>query len=861
MKLTVHAGRYLLGAALLLGLLGLAVIVRPIRELRIRVNDLDFLPADNSVLITDQIVRERFGSDERLIIAFEGRRRDLEDPEFRSDLDFFLKQLARSQNIDQLLFDRLFRHRFVPRDIPAEPWFLHPPDGPWIERALAVTAGTGQLAAGRSGRTVLLETPALSASGVASIERRVREAFAELDARKPGEYQVRLLGRYVVLNGLGQAIFEDLTRLLPWSFLIIGLLFWWLFRSWVLVGLAVFQSGVTVLLTLAIQARLGHPLSLMTAMIPVLITVLGIADEIHFFDTFLTLRAGRPERPASALAWETLRRLFFPCTAITLTTVIGFASFWATEAPALQVFGLMAGIGLAVSWLISVTLVPAVLALVPIRVGTRAVRRPRRLWVSGRLLHPGLLVGLSVVLIPGILRLRIDDGWTRNFRASHPIVEDVRWFEKESVGLYQLDLVLERRDGRRWTEPAELVALERMQREIDELPEVTASLSLPDLLRDRAWELGAPAGPRPPLPATRPDAERLLATYALFNESVFVRMFLDRPETSTRLIFAMASDDYQTATRVRQGVDRAVAGAFPAAEVSAQVGGSAERGRVLIGSIVDNQRTSVLLSLSISLLILGIASGRWGRALRCIAGNAWALLLVLGTAGWLGLDMGVATSSFLALGVGVGLDYGIHLAFHPEGSEADHAAVISRVAANVLVVSAGLIVLMWSENPTIAHLGFLIVASLIASGYTAAVVSGWRQPRASSKPWAARAAGNQDPAEKPGRAENRVGRLGEAGHQEQAPGKDEEAAAEDDLIPAQARIGVIPDPLVAERRVAPEAVEEVGANLSQQQRHAEGDQQQANEAEEDGTGVHGQNSTPGGRLDSPGTAPIHSRAR
>lgn len=729
MKLTVRAGRCLLGAALLLCMLGLAVAARPILDLRIRVNDLDFLPARSPVLAADQAVRERFGSDERLIIAFEGLGRDLKNPEFRSDLDFFLKQLTRSPNIDQLLFDRLFRHRFVPRDIPAEPYFLHLPDVFWIERALAVTAGTGQLATGRSGRTVLLETPALSASGVASIERRVREAFAELDARKPGDYQVRLLGRYVVLNGLGQAIFDDLTRLLPWSFLIIGLLFWWLFRSWVLVGLAVFQSGVTVLLTLAIQARLGHPLSLMTAMIPVLITVLGIADEIHFFDTFLTLRAERPERPASTQAWETLRRLFFPCTAITLTTVIGFASFWATEAPALQVFGLMAGIGLAVSWLISVTLVPAVLALVPIRVGPRADGRSRRLRVPNRLLHPGLLVALSVVLIPGILRLRIDDGWTRNFRASHPIVEDVRWFEKESVGLYQLDLLLERKDGRRWTEPAGLAALDGLQQEIDGMAEVTASLSLADLLRDRAWELGDPAAPRPPLPATQTEAEQLLTTYALFNESVFPRMFLDRPATSTRLIFAMASDDYQTAVRVRQGVDRAVARAFPAAEVTALVGGSAERGRVLIESIVDNQRTSVLLSLGISLLILGLASGRWGRALRCIAGNAWALLLVLGAAGWLGLDMGVATSSFLALGVGVGLDYGIHLAFRPEGSASDHAAVISRVAANVLVVSAGLIVLMWSENLTIAHLGFLIVASLIASGYTAAVVSVWQGRR------------------------------------------------------------------------------------------------------------------------------------
>lgn len=150
------------------------------------------------------------------------------------------------------------------------------------------------------------------------------------------------------------------------------------------------------------------------------------------------------------------------------------------------------------------------------------------------------------------------------------------------------------------------------------------------------------------------------------------------------------------------------------------MGGSAERGRVLIGSIVDNQTVSVLLSLALSLLVLGFASGRWGRALRCLLVNAWALLLVLGGAGWLGLELGVASSSFLALGIGVGLDYCIHLGFHSRVTAA--ADVIRRVAANVLVVSAGLSVLALSVNPTIARLGLLIVASLVASGYTAIVV-------------------------------------------------------------------------------------------------------------------------------------------
>lgn len=715
--------RWILGGSLLGGLALCAWLARPVADLRIRVSDQELLPAGSDVLAADKASRKTFGSDDRLQIAFESRRGAVTDPAFREDLRFFLNSLAASPNINVLLFDRLYRGRFRSEPVAGEPYWLHTPDPAWIAAALRKTAVTDRLAVGRSGRTVFLETPAFSGSGVHDIEVRVREAADRLEARRPGAYRIRLIGRQVVLNGLGAAIFHDLKVLLPWCLLLIGLLFWVLFRSWVLVGLSVLQSGLTVVLMLAILARLGHPLSLMTAMIPVLIMVLGIADEIHFFGEFLRLRAVYPDRPASALAFEVLRRVFFPCTAITLTTVIGFASFLATDSPALRVFGFMAGIGLGISWMISVTLVPAVLALVPIQARPKWSERSWSLdAVSPLWKHRAVPVLLSLVLIPGLFRLRIDDGWTRNFRPDHPIVQDVRWFEKESVGLYQFDLALERKDGRPWTEPALLGDLEKLQNEVRAIPDVTSSLSIVDLVRDRAWELGGAAAERPPVPATRPAVERILSTFQIFNEQVLERFFLHRSHTTTRLIFFTAKDDYATSTHVRRKLDEAVRRHFDPRLVETRIGGSAERGRILIESIVTSQSASVATSLVLSLLVLGIASGRWRKSLWCIAANVWALLLTLGAAGWLGIEMGVATSSFLAVGVGVGLDYGIHLAFHHESAEGGEGAIYLRILANVFVVGAGLAVLMISANPTIARLGFLLVASLVASGYTAIVL-------------------------------------------------------------------------------------------------------------------------------------------
>lgn len=737
--------RWLLGGGLLAAALATGYLALPLRDLKVEVNDLELLPRESEVLAADQAVRSTFGSDDRLIIALEGLRGGITDPVFRDDARFFMARIAADPNLDRLMFDRLYRARFRREAVPGEPWLLHAPDAGWIGRSLKATAVTGQIAAGRSRNAVFLEMPAFSTAGVESIVPLVRQAAAELDARRPGAYRVRLIGKHLVLNELGRSIFSDMQRLLPWSFLLIGLLFWMLFRSWVLVSVALIQAVITVVLTLAALARLGQPLSLMTAMIPVLVTVLGIADEIHMYGEFLRLRAVYPERPAPALAWEALRRLFFPLTAITLTTIIGFASFLATDAPALRLFGLLAGIGLGISWTISVTLVPAVLALVPVHARPRWSERAWSLEAAVPFLRSRAFpVVLSLLLLPGLLRLHIADSWTRNFRPGHQIVQDVEWFARESVGLYQFDLMLTRRDARAWSEPELLAALSRLQGEIAATPAVTASISVADLVRERAWELGDPVAPLPALPASKAEVARLLETFHLFNEQPLERLFLNRDGQATRLMLGVANDDYATATRVRGAVEAAVRRNFPPGTVAARIGGSAERGRVLIRSIVTNQGLSVGLSLVVSLLALGLTSGRWGPTLKCIVANVWALLLVLGAAGWLGVEMGVATSSFLALGVGVGLDFGIHMAFDTETVEGGPGAVFLRVAANVLVVAVGLAVLMLSANPTVAKLGFLIVLSLVASGYTAIVIFArdrhaltLRRESSTSRPWPA----------------------------------------------------------------------------------------------------------------------------
>ncbi|HKI01532.1 MAG TPA: MMPL family transporter [Thermoanaerobaculia bacterium] len=714
--------RALAGVLLILVLASAGLLALRIPRLRIRVQDFEFLPRTSDVLAADAEIRRTFGSDDRLIVGLESRRREVTDPAFLADFRFLVEEVARDPNLRMLLLDRLTRPRLQPEAVAGEPFLLHAPDPSWIAAALRSTALTRKLAVGKSRRVGFFELAALSPTGVRSTEESVRAAFARLAARRPGEYTLHVVGRHVVLNGLGQTIFEDLRRLLPWSFAIVFVILLLTFRSLLPAVVAIGEVGMSVACTMGILQWLGHDLSLMTAVVPVLVTVLGIADEIHLFGELYHLKALHPHWSRPALAWGAARNVFFAVTATTFTTAIGFFAFLVPDVPALRIFGAAAGMGVCMSWLFTLLFVPALLSLIPAGPGPRWARGHQGGAALSSPFRNAVPIALTLLLLPGIFRLRIDDGWTRNFSPEHPIVQHDRWFRGESTGLYQFDLLLERLDARPWTEPDVLRSLDGLQARIDVLPVVTASVSLADLVRDRAWELGPLDAPRPAVPGSHAEVERLLRTYRVFNEQVFVTSVLDRERARTRLMVFTSGDDYETSTRAGESLERLVREVF-GDSVRLTVGGSAERGRVLIGAVVSSQGQSVVSSLVISWLALWLASGDWRRALRCVAANAWALALVLGLAGWAGLSLGVASSCFLALGIGVGLDYAIHLAFQPADSDGQSMlrTVQLRVLANVGAVGAGLGVLAFSSNPAIAKLGLLIVLSMAASGYAALV--------------------------------------------------------------------------------------------------------------------------------------------
>lgn len=746
------------GVVLLLAAPGLA-------RLHLETDGRALVPRGARVVQYDAAVREQFGLRDPLIVYLASQRPDgLYNRQTLALLKRISDRLASLPGLDSAALTSLATERRDRVDSLDFSPFLSPLPATQeeIDSLRRDIAATGLLAGtlvGLDGRgaSVLVGVPPaeeLAARHGLDRSRLYQSVLAAVAPMADPDHRIVVVGAPVAEVLLGHHLLTDLLRLLPGAFVVLAVVLWMAYRRLGPVLLGLVAIGACLVFTFGLMGWLGEPVYLPTVVLPVILATVALADEIH-----LTLHLQRLLddgcAPGAALR-SSLAALGRPVLLTSVTTTAGFLSFAASGVPPLRSFGLFAAVGVLFCLLFSLTALPAALALMP-------VHRPRRpagsvagrgmgerlvAWASVSWRHRRatllVLMGLTGAALVGISRLEIQDGWLDGFALRSDFRRQVC---EVNAALHGTHLLLAHfsfdpppeRVPEVWDrsgpllDPEILRALADFEAFARARPEVGGVLGPTDHLTAISFLV---SGRRPGSRTIPSDPSRINQLWKRFDQGRGAHRRREVVDDELRqtvvMIFLQDANYRQTASlmgALRDFHHRRLAPLGGRMGFAGDVAVSQEMIRIL----VRGQLVSLVLALGMISLFLGFVYRRPAIILFLVAPTSVAVLWVLGALGALGVPLGVATSTFSAISLGLGVDFALHLhegvrRYRAGGEAMPVSTAVLRtgpaIATDSLALAAGFSVLLVSRVPATARLGLVMILTLGAAAAVTFVLPG-----------------------------------------------------------------------------------------------------------------------------------------
>jgi predicted RND superfamily exporter protein len=341
--------------------------------------------------------------------------------------------------------------------------------------------------AGVTAINVVLQYPEKGFMEVPEAVEAARALKADIEAKYP-DLTIHLTGVSMLNNAFAETGMSDGATLMPLMFVVIFALTWLIIRSLTATFSTLLVIMLSTMVGMGAAGFAGIKLTPIAMSAPIVILTLAVADSIHIL---MSLRGLMREGMAKTEALiEAVRINFMPVTITSLTTIVGFLSLNFSDSPPYWHLGNITAVGIGAAWILSITLLPAVLSLLPYR-----VKRTENAEWSQRMMdrladfvirrYRVLLLGVGIpvlALVAFIPTLDFNDQWVEYFddRIEFRVDSDQAM---NHFGLYPIEFSIPAAGPGGISEPEYLANLERLTQFMREQEFVTHVYSLSDIMK------------------------------------------------------------------------------------------------------------------------------------------------------------------------------------------------------------------------------------------------------------------------------------------------------------------------------------------------------------------------------------------
>ena len=486
---------------------------------------------------------------------------------------------------------------------------------------------------------------------------------------KENNLDLKISGMPYVRTLNAQNIVDEISIFVLSAMGITSLIFFLFFRSIRATLISLLVVIIGVMWSFGVLGFLGYEITVITALIPPLIIVIGIPNCIFLINKYQQEVANHGNQIKS------LQRVIVKIGNATLmtnlTTACGFATFILTNSKILKEFGIVASINIFGIFLLSLFLIPIIYSFLPIPNSKHLKHLKNKTidnfvkWMENNVRHNRInvyiisLLGLVFGII-GIYQIEISGSLIDDMPKKSGFFKDLKFYDDEFSGVVPIEVLIDTKRKNGVYSLANLRRIDQFQNHIEEYPELAPPISVINAFKfaKQAYYNGNPNYYK--LPTSQEN--RFISKYInnANNEVNLLSNYIDSTGQYGRITTFMKDIDTKRIEEIEKGLQASLKKIFPAERFDVLLTGKSLLFLKGTKYLVKN----LFLSLSLAILLIALFMAYMFRSYKMIIisliPNLLPLIITAGVMGFSGIPLKPSTILVFSIAFGISVDDTIH---------------------------------------------------------------------------------------------------------------------------------------------------------------------------------------------------------
>lgn len=482
-------------------------------------------------------------------------------------------------------------------------------------------------------------------------------------------FDVRVSGMPYIRTINAGTILSEIRMFVIAAGLVTTLIFFLFFRSYRATFISMVVVVIGVMWAFGILGLLGFEITVLTALIPPIVIVIGVPNCIFLINKY------QQEVQKHGNQARSLQRVITKIGNATLmtnmTTALGFATFTLTSSKLLIEFGLVASINIMLIFILSLFVIPIIYSYMSLP-KQKHLAHLNRTWMNGFInwmervvRHKRISVYFISVIalmmsIIGIYQIKLSGTIIDDLPKKASFFKDIRFFEDQMSGIMPVEVMIDTRRKNGATQLSTLNRIEKLATYVRGVPELSEPLSIAHIAKysKQTYYNGNPLYFKMP---TRQEFS-FIGSYVKNSLSGggIAESLIDSTGQYIRLSTMLKDVNTERMEEIESDLLQTIAQLFPEEKYDTQLTGKAlgylKGTRFLVRNLV--------VSLSLAIFLIALFMAYTFRSFRMILisliPNIIPLILTAGMMGFLGIPIKPSTILVFSVAFGISVDDTIH---------------------------------------------------------------------------------------------------------------------------------------------------------------------------------------------------------